>query len=85
MTDPMLCYTAGPARYAKGMIAVRCTPDGTGWKTIAAFTICNIPGVRYSNREGSYILSPTKFKRFESEIETIRLQREAIVAGQEAA
>lgn len=78
MNDPQLAYTASPARYAKGMIAVHCTPDGTGWKTVAASIISLFHGARYSNREHSYILSPTKFKRFEAEIEAARVERERV-------
>jgi len=50
--------TFAPARYAKGKIAVRCPPNGTGWKTRAA-RIASAVSARYSNREKAYIMSPS--------------------------
>lgn len=46
-----------PARYAKGKIAVRCPPNGSGWKTRAA-RIASAVSSRYSGRESAYIMSP---------------------------
>lgn len=47
------------ARYAKGMVAVHCPPNGTGWKTRAAH-ICDSLNARYSGREDAYIMSEAK-------------------------
>lgn len=69
-------YTISPARYAKGKLALHCKPDGTGWKTLAALIIDRMKGVRYSNRERAYIISPTCARKFEAEIERIQKTRE---------
>lgn len=58
MTDP----TYNKARYAKGMIAVHCPPDGSGYKTRAARIASGLPG-RYSNRERAYIMTPANAAR----------------------
>ena len=50
------------ARYAKGMIAVHCESDGSGWKT-RAMRLCSALNARWSNRERAYIMSPSKAKR----------------------
>lgn len=71
-----LGYTVQPARYAKGQIAVRPEVDGTGWKTVAAMIISQMPGVRWSNRERAYICSPFRAGKFAEEIAGIRAQRE---------
>jgi len=58
-------YTIAPAKYAKRMMAIRCTPDGTGFKTRAARLAEVVARGRYSNREGAYILSRAAAARFE--------------------
>jgi len=50
-----------PARYAKGQMAARC-PSSDGYKTRAGRLAEHLRG-RYSNREGAYILSPSKARR----------------------
>jgi hypothetical protein len=70
-------YTIHPARYAKDKMAIHCKPDGSGWKTLAALVIGQMKGVRYSNRERAYIVSPTCAKKFEQEMARIKKQREA--------
>ena len=65
-------YTIGPARYAKGKMALHCIPDGTGWKTLAALIISQMKGVRYSNRERAYIISPTCARKFEAELARVK-------------
>jgi hypothetical protein len=69
-------YTIQPASYAKGQMAVHCKPDGTGWKTLAALIISEMPGVRYSNRESAYICSPGRAKKFETTMTQIQAKRE---------
>lgn len=69
-------YTISPARYAKGMLAIRPKPDGTGWKTLAALIISGMPGVRWTNRDRAYLCSPSRAKKFEAEIEAIKKRRE---------
>ena len=68
-------YTIQKARYARGKLAIHCIPDGTGWKTLAALIISQMPGVAYSNRESSYIVSPSRAAKFEQEIARIEQQR----------
>jgi hypothetical protein len=58
-------YTIGPARYAKGKMAIRCKSDGSGWKTRAMTLAERLANGRYSGRENAYILSPAAAKRFE--------------------
>ena len=62
---PDLQYTASPARYAKGKIALRI-PGIDGWKSLAALilTIEIAPNCRYSNREQAYIVSRSQAARF---------------------
>lgn len=57
-------YTLTPARYAKGMIAVRPKPDGSGYKTRAGYLAARMANGRHSGREGAYILTPTASERF---------------------
>lgn len=85
MENLLTTYTIHRARYAKGKMAVHCKSDGTGWKTLAALIISEMPGVRYSNRESAYIVSPkcaTKFDRKMKETQTEReLKAEAHATG----
>lgn len=69
-------YTIKPARYAKGKMAIHCKPDGSGWKTLAALIVSAMPGVRYSGRESSYIVSPRCATKFEQEVEKIQQERD---------
>jgi hypothetical protein len=80
-------YTIQKAGYAKGMMAVHCKPDGTGWKTLAALIISEMPGVQYSGRERSYICSPGRAAKFDAEMAGIQKKREALTpaAGPEPA
>lgn len=57
-------YTMGPARYAKGMIAVRPTPNGSGFKTRADYLAHRLANGRWTGRECAYILTPTASERF---------------------
>ncbi|MER9615588.1 hypothetical protein [Mesorhizobium sp. M0207] len=57
-------YSIGRARYAKGMLAVRC-PSSTGYKTRAARLIGDGLNCRWSGRERAYIASPSKVAKFE--------------------
>lgn len=52
-------YTIHKARYSKGMMAVHCHPDGSGFKTDAA-RICDALTSRYSHREHAYIMPASK-------------------------
>lgn len=58
-------YSISAARYAKGMMAVRC-PSTTGMKTRAARLAGAICRHRYSGREGAYIMSPSQAQRLEA-------------------
>jgi hypothetical protein len=58
-------YTIGPARYAKGKMAICCISDGSGWKTRAMLLAERLANGRYSGRENAYILSPSAATRFE--------------------
>ena len=69
-------YQIHSARYAKGKMAVRCLPDGTGWKTLAALVISGMPGVRWSGRESAYICSLGRARKFEQEMAAIQQQRD---------
>jgi hypothetical protein len=57
-------YTITPARYAKGMMAVRC-PSTDGWKTRAARLAGYFARERYSGREHAYIMTRAAALRFE--------------------
>ena len=89
MTESLLqTFTIHPAKYAKGKMAVHCKPDGSGWKTLAALIISAMPGVRYSNRERAYIVSPKCAEKFKAEMAkaenrhaTIKLIEEAHASG----
>jgi hypothetical protein len=70
-TDPDPPPIFGPARYAKGKIAVRCPPNGTGWKTRAA-RIASAVSSRYSHREQAYIMSPSAAAKVRKLYETER-------------
>ncbi|KFL31722.1 hypothetical protein JP75_06515 [Devosia riboflavina] len=64
MRPPNPDYSVSPARYAKGMLAVKC-PSPNGYKTRAARLIGDGLKCRWSNRERAYIVPPTKLARFE--------------------
>lgn len=64
MTESDPNYTIQPARYAKGMLAVRCT-SRTDMKSRAARLIGDGLRCRWSNRERAFIASPTKVAKFE--------------------
>ena len=78
-------YTHRPPRYAKNIIAVQCLSTNI-WKTRAGF-IAEKFTQRYSNREASYMMSPTQFAKFvdlvtaEINVETRRLAREKASLG----
>jgi hypothetical protein len=59
------CYApcVSAARYAKGMVAVHCPPDGSGFKTRASRLAGALAGGRYSHREDSYIMSPKRARK----------------------
>lgn len=57
-------YTSRPARYSRGNIAVQC-PGVGGWKTRAGRLAEAVCRGRYTNREKSYIMTPSQFKKFE--------------------
>lgn len=76
MEDLSQTFTIHSAKYAKGMMAVHCKPDGTGWKTLAALIISGMPGVRYSGRESAYICSPGRAAKFEAEMARVQKKRE---------
>lgn len=57
-------YTIAPARYAKGMMAVRC-PSTTGFKTRAACLAGYFSRERWSGRERAYIMSAAAARKFE--------------------
>lgn len=57
-------YTVSQARYAKGMMLVRC-PSDTGFKSRAARLIGDGLKARWTNRERGYIASPAKVRKFE--------------------
>jgi hypothetical protein len=56
-------YTVRGARYAKGMLLVRVRSE-SGLKSRAARLLGALK-CRWTNREGGYICSPTKFAKFE--------------------
>jgi hypothetical protein len=58
-------YTIGEAKYAKGMMAVRC-PGKDGWMTRAGRLAQSLARGRYTHREGAYIMSPTRARKFET-------------------
>lgn len=60
----MTTYTIAPARYAKGMIAVRC-PSDTGYKTRAACLAAYFARDRWTGRENAYIMTPAAARKFE--------------------
>jgi len=78
MEDLTQTYTIHKARYAKGMMAVHCKADNTGWKTLAALIISSMPGVRWSNRESAYICSPGRAAKFEAELARVQKKRETM-------
>lgn len=82
MNDPELVYTRTPARYAEGKVALQVPGVGM-WKSLAAIVLTTqiAPNARYSNREHSYIVSPRQADKFESTIESLRLERQEKVAA----
>lgn len=56
-------YSAEAARYAKGCVAVTA-PGRNGWKSEAGYLLEAL-NARYSGRERAYIVSASKFKKFE--------------------
>jgi hypothetical protein len=82
--DADLAYTIGPAKYAKGMLAVRPAVDGTGWKTLAAVIISGMPGVRWTGRERAYLCSPSRARKFEQAVQEAREQRARARADEQA-
>jgi len=78
IADLSKTYTISPARYAKGKLAVRCIPDGSGWKTLAALMISQMPGVRWSGRESAYIVSPGRARKFEQAVAEAAERRAAL-------
>lgn len=75
MIETGLHYTVSPARYAKGVMAVRCTPNGSGWKTLVAVLCSNELNARYSQREQAYMMSPAKVRKLEKMVEEVRERR----------
>ena len=57
-------YAVNKARYAKGMMTVRCETAG-GWKTRAMRLAEYFSRNRYSHREHAYIMSPAAASKFE--------------------
>lgn len=57
-----MTYRIAKAHYAKGMMAIHCESNGSGWKTPEMY-IAEAMG-RWSNRDGAYIVSPNKAKAF---------------------
>lgn len=57
-------YKIRPASYAKNMIAISTTPDGSGMKTRAAYLATTLANGRYSNRERAYLMSKQKATQF---------------------
>lgn len=55
-----------PARCAKGMMAVHCVKDGSGFKTRAMRIIGDHLNARWSGREKAYIASPTKVEKLKA-------------------
>jgi len=82
--DADLRYTISPARYARGMMAVRPAVDGTGWKTLAAVLISQMPGVRWTGRDRAYLCTPSRARKFEQAVQEAREQRAQARAGEQA-
>ncbi len=66
--NAMYAFQSGPARYAKGKVAVaaRAAP-GELFATPAARIAAEVGG-RYSGRERAYIMSPTQYRRMQERI-----------------
>jgi hypothetical protein len=71
-----LQYTTMPARYAKGMTAVHCVSDGSGWATLVML-FCKDLNMRWSGRERAYIASPSKVRKLETMVADAIRQRES--------
>ena len=57
-------YCVSIARYSKGNFLVRC-PSPDNYKTRASRLIGDALKCRWTNREGGYVASPSKLRRFE--------------------
>lgn len=57
-------YSIGPARYAKGKLAIRAS-NGTGWKSPLE-NLAEALGGRWTHRDGAYLVSPASAKAFEA-------------------
>lgn len=57
-------YTAEPARYAKGKVAVR--PASTGGFRSDASRLAEAVGGRWSNRERAYIMSEAQLRKVDT-------------------
>jgi len=66
----MLKYTSGPARYAKNSIAV--SAPSSDIRVSRAASIAQDVGARYSNREKSFIMSKSQFKKYQNRISSER-------------
>lgn len=57
-------FSISPARYAKGMMAVCCKGDGSGYKDRAMCLAAYFARDRYTGRENAYIMSPAAARKF---------------------
>lgn len=64
-------YRISPARYAKKMVAVRITPNGTGYKDRLGRLAEHLKA-RCSHRESAYIMSESKGRKFVALVEAGR-------------
>jgi hypothetical protein len=72
-----LHYTAGPAKYAKGMRALHI-PGIDGWKSTANLILDQIaPNARYSHREHAYIVSEATERKLDRAIAEVLAKRQA--------
>lgn len=63
-------FTVSRARYAKGMMLVRC-PSLDGFMTRPARILRDELNCRYTGREGGYIASPRKVERLRQAMDAI--------------
>ena len=59
-------FTVDQARYAKRMLAVRVTGDGSGFMTRAQRLANYFGRSRYSHREGAYLMSPQAVEKLQA-------------------